>query len=229
MSAVLAFDCAISGLGAAIVRDGSCLASMREEGRDQAAGLFPALEAVLRDAGIGRRELSLIAVTVGPGRFTGVRLGLAAARGLALGLGVPLAGITTTSVLISQAMTQAPARGRLVVAAVDSRLGDWFCAIGEGTQSPFAAAVAELAGRLRNRPCVVVGPGIGPLVTQLSRAGIDVAAMEAFPDPVMVARLGIAPGVEAWREGNRRDGLPGPLYLRGVSITLPDGARRTVD
>ena len=229
MSTVLAFDCAVSGLGAAVVRDGCCLASSREEGRDQAARLLPAVEAVLRNAGVGRGELSLIAVTVGPGSFTGVRVGLAAARGLALGLDVPLAGVSTTSVLIAQATTLAPARDRLVVAAVDSRLGDWFCAIGEGTRSPFAVTAAELAGRLRDRPCMIVGREVGPLVTQLAAAGIDAEAAEAFPDPVTVARLWLAAGVEAWRASNRRDGLPGPLYLRGVSITLPDGARRTVD
>jgi tRNA threonylcarbamoyladenosine biosynthesis protein TsaB len=125
VSLVLAFDCAVSGLGIAIVRDGSLLAGLSEAGRDQAARLLPAIVTVLGQAGVGRRELSLIAVTIGPGSFTGVRVGLAAARGLAVGLDVPLAGIATTSVLLAQA----PPRERLVVAAIDSRLGDWFCAI----------------------------------------------------------------------------------------------------
>ncbi|MDP1961027.1 MAG: tRNA (adenosine(37)-N6)-threonylcarbamoyltransferase complex dimerization subunit type 1 TsaB [Reyranella sp.] len=225
MTLVLALDCAISGLGVAVVRDGTCLASLREEGRDQAARLLPAVASVLRDAGVGRHELSLIAVTTGPGSFTGVRVGLAAARGLAVGLGVPLAGFSTTSVLVSQAAT----RDRLVVAAIDSRLGDWFCAIGAGAAAPFATTAAELADRLRDRACVIVGAGIGPLVAQLAVAGVDAEAEVAFVDPVAVARLGLVQGVDAWRARNESEGLPRPLYLRGVSITLPDGARRTVD
>ncbi len=233
MSLVLALDCAISGLGVAVVHDGNCLASLREEGRDQAVRLLPAVASTLRDAGVARRDVSLIAVTIGPGSFTGVRIGLAAARGLALGLGVPLAGVSTTSVLIAQAAHPAAHQSalgkRLAIAAIDSRLGDWFCAIDEDMQSPFAATATGLADRLRDRPCLVVGPDVGLLVPHLAAAGVDVEAQVAAVDPVSVARLGLCEGVEIWRARNANEGLPRPLYLRGVSITLPDGARRTVD
>lgn len=222
---VLAFDCAVSGLGIAVVRDGVRLAGLVEGGRDQAARLLPAIEAVLADAAIDRRALTLIAVTVGPGSFTGVRVGLAAARGLAVGLAVPLAGITTTSVLLAQAAS----RDRLVIAAIDSRLGDWFCAIGEGSAAPFVASASDLAVRIAGRPCLVVGTGAKALVDDLLAAGIHAIVEEAVPDPVMLARLAGDVGVDAWRARNAQEGLPRPLYLRGVNITLPDGARRTVD
>jgi tRNA threonylcarbamoyladenosine biosynthesis protein TsaB len=74
-----------------------------------------------------------------------------------------------------------------------------------------------------------VGPDVGPLVAQLAAAGVDAKAEVAFVDPVTVARLALAPGIDAWRARNVSEGLPRPLYLRGVSITLPDGARQTVD
>ncbi len=230
MSLVLAFDCAVSGLGIAVVGDGIGLAGIVEDGRDQAARLLPAIAAVLAEAGVGRRALSMIAVTVGPGSFTGVRVGLAAARGLAVGLGVPLAGLATTHVLLAQATP----RERTVVAAIDSRLGDWFCAIGEGPDEngeapPFVAAAPELALRLGSRPCLVIGAGAQTLVPQLVAAGVDALAEEALPDPLTIARLAADAGVETWRARNAREGLPRPLYLRGINITLPDGARRTVD
>ncbi len=57
----------------------------------------------------------------------------------------------------------------------------------------------------------------------------DARAQVALPDPAVVARLALESGVEAWRVRNRTEGLPRPLYLRGVNITMPDGARRTVD
>lgn len=224
VSTVVAFDCAVSGQGVAIVRDGVALACLFEEGRDQAARLLPAIVGALEQAGVVRTQLDLIAVTTGPGSFTGVRVGLAAARGLAVGLGIPLAGITTTSVL----RAQAPATDRLVVAAVDTRLGDWFCMV-DAEEAPFAATAGDLAGRLAGRACLIVGKDVAPLTQSLQAAGIDATAHEGPPDPVVLGRLADAAGVDAWRVRNRAEGLPRPLYLRGVNITLPDGARRTVE
>lgn len=225
MSVVLAFDCAVSGQSVAVVRDGACLAMAREDGRDQAARLLPAIAGVLQSAGVARRAVDLIAVTTGPGSFTGVRVGLAAARGLSVGLGAPLAGLSTTSVLLAQAASS----GRRVVAVVDTRLGDWFCALGEGTAEPFAASTEDLVARLAGRACLIVGHDVAPLVAALAAAGVDAVAQDGLPDPVVLARLAAEAGIEAWRARNRGEGLPRPLYLRGVSITLPDGARRTVE
>jgi tRNA threonylcarbamoyladenosine biosynthesis protein TsaB len=221
MTTVLAFDCAISGLSVAVMRDGACLAQHREEGRGQAATLLPAIAAVLQRGGVDRRALSMIAVTVGPGSFTGVRVGLAAARGLALALGVPLAGVTTTAALLAAAEPD----GRLAVAAIDSHLGDWFCAFPAGDGAPFLASTEALAARLAGRRCRIVGPqadGLAPLLP-------NAIAQTALPDPRILARLASADGVEGWRARNRTEGLPRPLYLRGVNVTSPDGTRRTVE
>jgi tRNA threonylcarbamoyladenosine biosynthesis protein TsaB len=215
---ILAFDCAVSGLTVAVVRDGAALAQRREEGRGQAASLLPAIACVLDEAAVDRRALTLIAVTVGPGSFTGVRVGLAAARGLAMALDVPLAGITTTAALLAAA----PQDGRLAVAAIDSHLGDWFCAI---DSTPFVASTEGLAAKLAGRPCRIVGPQADVLAPLLPAA----VAQAALPDPVLMARLALGDGVEAWRVRNRTEGLPRPLYLRGVNVTSPDGTRRTVE
>ena len=224
VSIVLAFDCAVSGQGVAVVRNGVSLASLFEEGRDQAARLLPAIAGALERTGVARTALDLIAVTTGPGSFTGVRVGLSAARGLAVGLGIPLAGITTTSVL----RAQATATDRLAVAAVDTKLGDWFATIGDDP-APFATTAKDLAARLGGQKCLIVGKDVAPLAASLQAAGIDAIVQEGPPDPVVLGRLALVDGVEAWRARNRAEGLPRPLYLRGVNITLPDGARRTVE
>lgn len=221
MSLVLAFDCAVSGLAVAVVRDGETLACLREEGRDQPARLLPAIGEALADARVAPRQLSLIAVTIGPGSFTGVRVGLAAARGLAVALDRPLAGVPTTDVLLAQAV----AGDRLVVAAIDSRLGDWFYALSDGDRRPAIASAEELARQLAGRSATIVGPDADRLSASLSGA----KAEKAPPDPVVLARLADQAGAAAWHQRNRQEGLPRPLYLRGVSVTSPDGTRRTVE
>ncbi len=163
----------------------------------------------------------MIVVTVGPGSFTGVRVCLAAARGLALALRVPLAGITTTAVLLAAAEPD----DRLAVAAIDSHLGDWFCAFSAGDRAPFLASTEALAERLAGRACRIVGPqakALAPLIA-------DAVAQQALPDARLLARLASVDGADGWRERNRTEGLPRPLYLRGVNVTSPDGTRRTVD
>ena len=217
---ILAFDCAVSGLSVAVVRDDACLAHHREEGRGQAATLLPAIAAVLQRAGIDRRSLSMIAVTIGPGSFTGVRVGLAAARGLASALEVPLAGIATTAVLLAAAEPD----DRLAVAVIDTHLGDWFCAFSVGDGAPFLASTAMLAARLDGRPCRILGPQAEALAPLIANA----VPQAALPESRLLARLAAAEGAEAWRKRNRMEGLPRPLYLRGVNVTSPDGTRRTV-
>ncbi|HTR87865.1 MAG TPA: tRNA (adenosine(37)-N6)-threonylcarbamoyltransferase complex dimerization subunit type 1 TsaB [Reyranella sp.] len=221
MSLVLAYDCAVSGLTLAVVRDGEVLAVHREEGREQAARLLPAIAELLDKAGVPKRALSMIATTIGPGSFTGVRVGLAAARGLSVALAIPLAGIATTETLLAQA----PESGRLAVAAIDSHLGDWFCATAEAPRSPFLASTAALAERLAGRSSLIIGPQAGALAPLLPGAEADVA----WPDASVVARLALKEGIERWRERNRTEGLPRPVYLRGVNVTAPDGTRLTVD
>ena len=219
---VLAFDCAVSGLAVAVVRDGVGLAERREEGRDQAATLLPAIAATLQEAGVDRRTLSLIAVTVGPGSFTGVRVGLAAARGLAVALDVPLAGITTTAALLAAA----PNDDRLAVAAIDTHLGDWFCAIREATGAVRRLDRGAGGAGSADRPCRIVGPQAEALAPQVPRRDRPAGAC-----PIRSCWRG-----SRWPTASRRGayatgpkGLPRPLYLRGVNVTSPDGTRRTVE
>jgi len=218
---VLAFDCAVSGLSLAVVRDGAALAQWREEGRGQAASLLPAIATVLKEAGVDRRALSMIAVTIGPGSFTGVRVGLATARGLAMALDIPLAGIATTTALLAAA----PHDDRLSVAAIDTHLGDWFCAFSASDGAPAVLSTQALAAKLAGRPCRIVGPQAEALAVLLPSA----IAQIALPDPLVMARLALADGIETWRTRNRADGLPRPVYARGVNVTSPDGTRRTVE
>jgi tRNA threonylcarbamoyl adenosine modification protein YeaZ len=97
---ILAFDTSAAHCAAALLSGGRIVAA-RDEAMDkgQAERLFPMLESVLADAGVTWREVDALAVGTGPGNFTGVRIAVAAARGLALGLGIPAIGVTRLEAL----------------------------------------------------------------------------------------------------------------------------------
>ena len=96
---ILAFDTATDRATSALVADGEVLG----ERVSRASALLEALDALLRQAGAHAAELDALAVGIGPGSFTGTRIGLAAARGLALALDVPVAGVSTLSALAAGA------------------------------------------------------------------------------------------------------------------------------
>ena len=95
----LAFDTATSVATAALVRDDELLG----ERVSRAVAVLEAADELLRDAGLGRADLTGLAVGTGPGSFTGLRLGLAAARGLAFALDLPAAGVSTLDALAAGA------------------------------------------------------------------------------------------------------------------------------
>src|SRR5262245_14945483 len=120
---ILAFDTALAAITAAVRRDGGVAARaqhMMERG--QAEHLVPVIDTVMSEAGITFDQLDRIAVTVGPGSFTGVRVALATARGLALARRIPVIGLTTGEVLAAMAVPEAKGT-QAIVSLVDSKRG----------------------------------------------------------------------------------------------------------
>ena len=99
---ILAFDTSAGHCAAAVLRDGDIVIAKGEDmTRGQAERLVPLLEEVLAEAGLAWSDIDRIGVGVGPGNFTGIRISVATARGLALGLGVPAIGVTTFDAIAS--------------------------------------------------------------------------------------------------------------------------------
>lgn len=97
---LLAFDTSAAHCAAALILpDGSCLQRQEDMAKGQAERLIPLLEELLADAALGWSDLTGLAVGTGPGNFTGVRIAVAAARGLALSLGVPAIGVSRLEAL----------------------------------------------------------------------------------------------------------------------------------
>ena len=145
---VLAADTATAACSAALWCDGEVLA--REcvaMPRGHAEALMPMIARTLAAAGARLRDIDLGAVTVGPGSVTGLRAGLAAARGLAMALARPCAGVTTLEAIAAAVPASSRRREPLLV-ALDSKRGQLFVqvfdACGEASNNPGVCAPAEL-------------------------------------------------------------------------------------
>lgn len=178
---------------------------------------MPLLAAVLAEAGLIPLELDRIAVTIGPGSFTGVRVGLAAARGLALALGCPVVGLTTTAV-IALGVPEIQRQGQWLLATADSRRAEPFGQLFDPDLTPVTppqALTAATLALLPPGPLLVAGDGAAGVTPLLAaRPETRFLGGAGLPDARLVARLGA-----------QRPALNGfdihPLYIRPPDVTLP--------
>lgn len=193
--------------------------------RGLAEKLVPMVQATLDEAGIGFADLSRIGVTVGPGTFTGLRVGLAAARGFALAAGCPLVGVTTLEAA-AHGVDGADRAGRTLLVAIESRRDDLFL-------QPFTADLAPLgepadvlppdlpayaAAHLPPGPLLIVGDAAARAAQALGswEGGVSVVETTGASEALAVAR--IAAAQDAAEIAAR---IADPFYLRPPDVTLP--------
>ena len=123
---VLAFDTTLPVLSVCVCEDERLLARMDvATRRSTSSRLFAVMDAVLKEAGVSPRDLGLISVCVGPGSFTGVRVGVAAAKAMGYALGLEVAAVSTLEAMA----LSCPVRGRLLFPLVDARRGQFYGAL----------------------------------------------------------------------------------------------------
>lgn len=217
--------------GVGVIDDARVLSDVVFEARaDHGAKLTPAVDAALRLAGVTRQDVTLVAVSCGPGSFTGLRIGLAFAKGLTRALGVPLVGVPTLDAYAERARFWT---GRLWVLFPDRRSSIYRATYEDGQmiEPPGAHSVdewrPERSTGAPSGPVLMVGPGIdthGDALRQaLPEAQFGPSAL-ARPSGAAVAQIG------AVRHADRGvDGLYDlePLYGQGPpvsSVKSDDGA-----
>lgn len=212
---VLGFDCAGGSCSAALLV-GSEIVSSRHAAmeRGQAEALLPMIEAVLAETRLEIGALDLIAVTVGPGSFTGVRTGLATARGLSLASGTPLIGVTCFAV-VADAVARATCDEPLLV-ALESKRAELFLQRFERQGSSEPALVPENAWSsvAPTGPFLLAGDGAERFAAAVPREDLRIVPCDAPMLAAAVARL----GADQWELGERSP--PVPLYLRAPDVTV---------
>ena len=220
--AILALDTAGNSCSVALWRGGAVAAQDFEAmPRGQSERLFPMISGVLEAANLGFADLDGLAVTVGPGAFTGVRIGLAAARGLALARSLPLFGATSFEVA-AFAVPEEVRAGRLLAVALDSKRADLYVqAFGHAAPPPAALRPESLDAYLPEGALLLTGSGLDQARPALAAAGRDVTAWTACePAATALVRLAVSQGLP--ESGADR---PAPLYLRPPDVTLPKAPR----
>ncbi|AGB42542.1 universal bacterial protein YeaZ [Mesorhizobium australicum WSM2073] len=208
---VLAIDCAAS-LCAACVYDAAAGLelgrSVLDLGKGHAEHLMAVIADALKTAATDYAGLGAIAVSVGPGSFTGLRVGVSTARGLALALKLPAIGVTTLEALAAEAASAFP--GRAVLAALDAGREEIHAALYDEmsvlTYGPAVATLADAVTMASERSAVLAGTA-ATLIADAAGRTFDIGPRAATADILTYARLAAAKG-----QGER----PKPLYLRGA-------------
>ncbi|MCZ6604154.1 MAG: tRNA (adenosine(37)-N6)-threonylcarbamoyltransferase complex dimerization subunit type 1 TsaB [Alphaproteobacteria bacterium] len=226
---VLALDCSAAACSVAIwcgsgPDDGAIVAHlMTEAERGHAGLLMPMIADVLDHAGLTYADLDRLAATVGPGSYTGIRIGLAAARGLALATAKPLIGVTATrAVAAAVARAHGPdlAAAPSLAVALETKRDDLYLQ-GFGSDltpltEPQAVLPDEAAASLPAGTVLVAGNAAERLVAAaqaMDRSDVaSLAGHNGLPDAVDVAVLAAAAPEPA--------SPPAPLYLRPPDVTV---------
>lgn len=239
---ILALDTALGACSVAVCRGGETLASAFElRQRGHAEALMPMIEDVCAKAGLALDAIDLFATTVGPGTFTGVRIGLSAARGLALSLDKPLKGYSTLEVIGWGAVACAgnAALSRLAVIH-DARREEVYAQLFQVTGASLSAVsqpqllgLHELDGFIPATPTWLAGSGAGLARDQLSDSarGIILENAPSDPDALVIGAMAardfsdIPAAAQSLHYLDQTSLMPlaMPLYLRAPDAKLPGG------
>ena len=221
---VLAIDTALAACSAAVLdteHGGIVAAESLPMTRGHAEALMPLVARVMDQAGLAFTDLDRVAVTTGPGSFTGLRVGVAAARGIALAADKPAVGLSTLS---AYAAPYVAADARIpVVAAIDARHGHVYMQVfgpgGRTVTAPRLAPLREAVQAASAAPVCIVGSAAQSVAAALSPDDGAPTAVDARPAPdiAWVARIGASSP-----EGQSP---PKPQYLRAPDAQPQNAAQ----
>jgi tRNA threonylcarbamoyladenosine biosynthesis protein TsaB len=221
---VLAIDTALAGCSAAVLdldRGGIVASETLSIARGHAEALIPLIARVMQHSVMEFTELDRIAVTTGPGSFTGLRVGISAARAIALAATKPAIGLSTLAGFAAPQIADDDSTN--VVAVIDARHAHVYLQIfGRGGRTLVAPRIATLRDAVRlavNGPARVVGSGAAMLAAAWPKEAEPPLLVDdrGAPEIAWIARLGAAAA-----EGH---GPPKPLYLRAPDAQPQDAAR----
>ncbi len=227
---VLALDAATEACSVALLLNGEVIVRSIESGKSSAQQILTLVEELMAAGQVSLSTLDGIAASIGPGAFTGVRISVAVAQGLAFGAGIPVAPVNTLEALALQVLHDADAQQR-AIACLDARMGEvyWGCFVADAARGviessaprvgPPAGVTLSAGGRYRG-----VGRGFFayPVLARLPGVELTLHDSMALPNAREFARLG---ALRLAGGGGLDPACLEPLYLRDkVALTEAERA-----
>ena len=221
---ILFIDSATEACTAAVWNHGTVLSAFELAPRAHTHRLLPMAEELLSEAGIGYNQLNLIAFGRGPGSFTGVRIATACAQGMALGLDIPVLGISSLATLAQALREQAhQAGGGIIHAALDARMGEIYYGrflvdetkgmtpLGEERVISPELILSEFATNPNtSEPEFATGSGFARYPALVGAKQWHTSTLDAFPDARYAIELAAATPSSQWQD----PADAAPIYLR---------------
>ncbi len=217
---ILAIDTALQAVSACVYEGGAASPESTETiavQRGHAEALMPLIDRVMAQVDGGFSTLGRVAVTVGPGSFTGIRIGIAAARAIGIACGIPAVGVSTLAALAAPLILDE--KPGLVAAAIDAGRGNlYFAAFGQEGRAIIAPRLMPARDAVRllgTRPVRMAGSGAPMLAIEAWSAHLSVEVVGSIaPDIGFVAKLGLL--------ADPASALARPLYLKAPDIKVPE-------
>ncbi len=220
---ILCFDTALGGVSVGVfTQDGRHAVRQVETLRDQAAILVPLINAALEEVSLSYQDVGRIVTTIGPGSFTGLRIGLSTARSLGLALGMPVVGISTLQACAAMH------RGQDVLCVLETKRKDFylqaFDADGNAQTEPLALTAEEIETQVTGGPYLLVGDA-GIRFEEAMPESWKVKHLQGRTDLTLIDPASLA---ELGAQADPETARPDPLYLRGADVSQPKHPPRKI-
>ncbi len=220
---LLGLDTAGSSCSVAVMKNGVIVATRLEEmRRGQSERLLPLVHEVLGEVDLELLDMDGFAVTRGPGGFTGVRIGLAAAQGFALACDKPLVGVNNFEVMARAVPDEEKLSNQVLAVLIDAKRADIFVQCFSSNLSsftePFAVAPDQMSMKMPEGKLLLIGDGVDQAAAALKEAGRDIEISAVNPHLDAQYLLNIAVERELFEQDQ---GRLSPLYLRAPDVSLP--------
>ena len=220
---ILALDTAMGGCTAAVVAEGHHGVRSETMPRGQAEHLVPFAQEAMEQGGVGYDDLDAVLCTVGPGAFTGLRIGLSTARAYGLSLEIPVFGITTTQVL---ALAFSEKEGKPCATIIETKRCDFYIQFFDKNGGAISEAQALERSDIKvPEDCVLIGDGVARFLEAGGLENEADATKYVLPDMLLAAKRLQAGGVT----GDIFKKEAQPVYLRGADVSEPKTPPRKLE